>query len=358
MKRFSFFIASMLAAVTSWGAPEVKWITDVHDFGAFDENDGNVTCEFRFVNTGDEPLSVIAARATCGCTTPTYPHAPIEPGDTGTVTATYNPSGRPGRFSKKIYVDFNTEPTRSTLVIKGVVIGASNTLRSRYPEEAGKLKLRNNSVLFGKVKKGASKTVFFEVYNASDDTIVPQWSDLPPFIHISAANDSIPPGEQSSYSFFFVTNETDTYGIVTSAVTLTPDPANSRESFKIDVVGVVDENFRNMTDSQRAEAPVIDVSERSLDFDVMTRDGGKHTKKFTITNNGKSEMLVRRVYSVDQGVTTTVSDTTVKPGKTATVTVTVDPTLITEDILDARVTVIVNDPEHPTTVLRAVGQIK
>ncbi|MDE6449060.1 MAG: DUF1573 domain-containing protein [Muribaculaceae bacterium] len=157
--------ALLLGAMTlSASGPEVKFMEQEHDFGAFDENDGTVKCRFAYVNTGDEPLSIIASRATCGCTSSSYTKAPVEPGDTGYVEVTYNPIGRPGRFGKKVYVDFNTERPRQTLLIKGVVIGSSNTLRGRYPVDAGALKLRSDNVLLGEVANGKSKTSFVEVY--------------------------------------------------------------------------------------------------------------------------------------------------------------------------------------------------
>lgn len=357
MKRIAhMLIAAVTAFVAADAQPKAEFTETIHDFGAFDENDGNVTCKFRFVNTGDEPLSVISARATCGCTTPAYTRTAVEPGDTGTVTVTYNPTGRPGRFSKKVYIDFNTDPPRETLMIKGVVIGASNTLRGRYPVDAGRMKLRNSMVLFGDVKKGRAKTSFLEVYNASPDTITPQWTGVPGYLRITSPVESIPPGEQTSYSFYLTTDRTDTYGIITDSVMLSPT-AGAEDSFKVDIVAIVEEDFSTMTPGQRAAAPVIKTDDTSLDFDRLTRNNGPVTRTFTVRNDGKSDLMLRRVYTTDPGVTVTADRDKVKKGKTATITVTVDPAAIPSEILNARISIIANDPENPTTIVRAVGQI-
>lgn len=85
------------ATFTSWCAPKLTWLESVHDFGAFSEDLGIVTCDIPFVNSGDEPLLITAARVTCGCTVADYPTDPIAPGDTATVTVKYNAIGRPGR---------------------------------------------------------------------------------------------------------------------------------------------------------------------------------------------------------------------------------------------------------------------
>ena len=87
MKAKKLLTVAFLATLTlflplSPSQAKVRWLQTTHDFGAFKEDDGKVTCEFSFVNTGDEPVTVRAARASCGCTTPSFTKTPIEPGDT------------------------------------------------------------------------------------------------------------------------------------------------------------------------------------------------------------------------------------------------------------------------------------
>ncbi|MDD2961846.1 MAG: DUF1573 domain-containing protein [Muribaculaceae bacterium] len=90
-----------------------------HDFGYIKEDGGLVSCEFEFVNTGNKPLIVIEAVASCGCTRPEYPKRPIEPGKKGKIKVTYNPNGRPGAFKKDIKVRTNGKEKRTTLYIIG-----------------------------------------------------------------------------------------------------------------------------------------------------------------------------------------------------------------------------------------------
>ncbi len=81
------------------------------------------------------------------------------------------------------------------------------------------------------------------------------------------------------------------------------------------------------------------------------------SRTFTISNDGKSDLLLRRVYTIDPGVTIKTSSDKIKKGKHATVTVTVDPAKLPGDILNARIQIIANDPEMPITIVRAVGEI-
>lgn len=346
----------LMSGAIAWAkGPEVKFLEEIHDFGAFDENDGVVSCKFTYVNTGDEPLVVVASRATCGCTSSKYTKDPVEPGDSGYVEVTYNPTGRPGRFSKKVYVDFNTERPRQTLLIKGVVIGAGNTLRGRYPIDAGDIRLRSNNVLLGEVSNGKSKTAFVEVYNATADTLNPVWSRMPRGISVNTTTPAIGPGEQGTYTVYFVPQK-DMYGIYTDSLMLVASPGDN--PVKIDVIAIVDEDFSKLTPGQRRQAPFIEVENTTLEFGKLDRNGGPVTRSFTFTNTGDSPMLVRRVYTTDPGITVTTTATKVKKGKKATVQVTVDPMSVPTEILNGRISIIVNDPVNPTTIVRAVGEVR
>lgn len=91
---------------------------DSHDFGAIPEGPA-AEYEFKFKNTGSEPIVITKVHASCGCTTPSYSKEPVKPGETGTVKAVYNTQGRPNPFNKSITVVSNAGT--KVLVIKGTV---------------------------------------------------------------------------------------------------------------------------------------------------------------------------------------------------------------------------------------------
>lgn len=153
--RKSVLAASMMtAAIACYAHKEVAWAEKTHDFGTFHEDEGKVTVVFEGINTGDEPLQVISARSTCGCTRPTYDSRHVAPGETIKLQVSYDPTGRPGRFDKKIYVDMDTEPSRHTLTIKGTAIGNESSLAARYPIQAGTVRLQKDMLMFGDTPKG------------------------------------------------------------------------------------------------------------------------------------------------------------------------------------------------------------
>lgn len=99
--------------------PEIYFENTTHDFGQIEYN-GNGTCEFTFKNTGKEPLLLTNVKASCGCTTPTWPKEPIKRGKKGTIVVKYN-TRITGAFTKTIRVYSNAKTNLVTLKITGTV---------------------------------------------------------------------------------------------------------------------------------------------------------------------------------------------------------------------------------------------
>ena len=80
--------------------PEIKFEKVVHDYGDVPFN-GNGKCEFRFTNTGNEPLLIQKPKSSCGCTIPSWPQEPILPGESDIIKVTYR-TNRPGIINKTV----------------------------------------------------------------------------------------------------------------------------------------------------------------------------------------------------------------------------------------------------------------
>ena len=93
-----------------------------HDFGTIMEAKGPVSCTFEFTNTGDKPLVINQAVASCGCTVPEYTKEPVQPGQKGTIKVTYNGTGKfPGHFKKSITIRTNGKVEMTRLYIEGTM---------------------------------------------------------------------------------------------------------------------------------------------------------------------------------------------------------------------------------------------
>lgn len=353
-KITSLFVFALACFAVS-AQPKAEWVSTSHDYGIINENDGDAKCSFTLINTGDSPLVVTNARATCGCTRPKYSKDAIVPGDSMTIMVSYDPVGRPGRFKKKIYIDTNTEPKRSTLEISGVVIASEKTIKNRFPVDAGELKLRTSVVALGEVKKGKIKTCFLDAYNFSADSIRPQWQNMPEYLSVMTSPKIIPPGEQATFTFYINTLKCSKWGMVEDSVILIPD---TRSEYRIPVTAttIIKEDFSKLTPGQLMNAPAIAVPDR-VNCGAVQHNSGIISQEFKIENFGKDELLIRRISTTDPGIEISIDKEKIKKGKTATVTIKIDTAKISDIVLNSRITIISNDPERPELVVRIVGEI-
>lgn len=97
---------------------KVKWDSQEYDFGNIPKNIA-AEAEFVFTNTCNEPVIISKVKSSCGCTVTGYDKSPVMPGESSTITATYN-AKKIGAFRKSLRVSTNDfQPY--TLIIKGVV---------------------------------------------------------------------------------------------------------------------------------------------------------------------------------------------------------------------------------------------
>lgn len=137
------FVAFAFAGFAQSGSeaidgPAMQFESFEVDYGTIEQNaDGHR--QFKFVNTGTEPLVIKNARGSCGCTVPTWPKEPIMPGESGAIDVKYD-TKRIGKFTKTITLTTNESVGTRMLTIKGDVLGSPK--EDAVP--AGKTTILNN----------------------------------------------------------------------------------------------------------------------------------------------------------------------------------------------------------------------
>jgi hypothetical protein len=109
--------------IVSGPTTSIEFLEKEHHFGnVFYPSENMYT--FKFKNTGNAPLTIISATASCGCTIPNKPEEPILPGEIGELDVIFRPKeGQAGTsVTKKITVIANTEPKETYINIKGDVL--------------------------------------------------------------------------------------------------------------------------------------------------------------------------------------------------------------------------------------------
>ncbi|RDC63693.1 DUF1573 domain-containing protein [Adhaeribacter pallidiroseus] len=179
----------------------LKFETETHDFGNLLEGQPAVY-EFKFKNTGDQPVIISNVQPSCGCTTPDWSKEPISPGKNGMVKAVYNSVGRPGAFHKSITVTSNAATTTQALFIKGTVLDKASVAKTYSPAQKAnspRLTLNKTNHDFGKLEVGQKAVAHFKVKNTGKQPLIIQGLKAPcNCINYRIATTKIAPGKEEN----------------------------------------------------------------------------------------------------------------------------------------------------------------
>jgi hypothetical protein len=92
-------------------APEITFEKKTFDFGEITAGDSAI-CSFSFTNTGDSILKILDMRTTCACAIANMEQKTYNPGEKGTIRATFYSTGRKGKISKSVFITTNIKENR------------------------------------------------------------------------------------------------------------------------------------------------------------------------------------------------------------------------------------------------------
>jgi hypothetical protein len=111
---------------------DIKMDKTTHDYGNIKQGE-NGECEFKFTNTGKEPLVITNCQGSCGCTVPQCPKEPILPGKSSVIKVKYD-TNRVGGIYKTVTVTSNAKSGNVVLTIKGNV--EAKPVEETFPQNA------------------------------------------------------------------------------------------------------------------------------------------------------------------------------------------------------------------------------
>lgn len=356
MKRSILTILFGTWLAVAWAQPKIVFDSKEHDFGTFEEETGPVTHIFKFVNQGNEPLMVTNVRTTCGCTASQYTREPIAPNDSGEIKVTYNPKGRPGRFSKPIYVTTNASVDRENLRIKGVVIG-SKSRQHANPYHIGDLSLRSLHIPLFDTPKGHLRSGQLVVRNEGKTELIPIFKHVPSHILVEMIPSILHPDEEGIIKIHYDPDAVDDWGFRRDEFSVGFEHEKGSEFNTITVSANLLDDFSTWTPEQRQQAGHLTLSTDVVDFGIIK--GNKNLKQtVTITNSGKSKLTLHKVTNENRPLKTKLKRHTVNPGKSAELIIEVDPSLARTNLLNGRIMIISDDPNQPSVPIRVLGSFE
>ena len=309
-----------------------------------------VTVKFELTNKGNE-LTIDHVRVGCGCTTVDYPRQPINRGDAFTVTATYD-ARQLGHFEKEVALFCNSSSKPFFLKMRGVVVDELNDFGGSFDHTVGGLMVDRNNVEFDDVNRGDYPVQLIHIRNNTPETISPVVMHLPSYISATISPTHIAPGKTGVASLKLDSRKLRDFGLTQTSVFLGKNPGEKVSMDKeIEVSAVLLPDFGNMSETQLANAPEIQLSAMELDLGSF---GDKATKNGTIiiSNTGRSTLHIRSMQMFTTGMSVKLNKAKIAPGEQAKLKITVSKKQLRSARSKPRVLMITNDPNQPKVVVK------
>ena len=309
-----------------------------------------VTVKFELTNKGNE-LNIDQVRVSCGCTTVDYPRQTIHRGDPFTVTATYD-ARQLGHFEKEVALFCNSSTKPFYLKMRGVVVEEANDFTGNFSYKVGGLMVDKNDVEFDDVNRGDYPVQLIHIRNNTPETVSPVIMHLPSYITATVSPTHIAPGKTGVASLKLDSRKLRDLGLTQTSVFLGKKPGEKVSLDKeISVSAVLLPDFDNMSETQLANAPKINLSETILDLGSF---GDKSSKSgiIFIENTGRSELDIRSMQMFTSGMSVKLNKSKLKPGEQAKLKITVNKKLLRSARSKPRVLMITNDPTQPKVVVK------
>jgi hypothetical protein len=350
MMRLLVCTVVILFGVLAFGQPRLEFEKTVHDFGQINESGGTVEYTFIVRNSGNEPLVLNSVKASCGCTTPFWTNEPIAAGQAGKITASYNPYNRPGPFNKSLSVVSNAANGTTTLYIKGQVIPRVKSIEDHLPIKYGALRMKHRSFNFGRITTEKTAIQDFEVYNDSDEALLFKVDQIetPDHISLTFVPEQLAPKTKGVIRIAYDPNKKNALGYQSDKMVIKTNESADGEKI-LYVISTVEEFFPAMTDDELAKAPRLKLSKTSHDFGKVVA-GAKVETELLITNEGKSDLMIRNTQSNCDCVVASYDKSVLKPGESTKLKLVFD-TMNRNGRQYKNVTVFSNDPNAPTQMI-------
>jgi len=120
MKKVTLIICLGVAVAAAAAISPLKWTSTKLNLGEIKSGEMK-ELNFEFTNNTSEPLIILEAKGSCGCTAVNYPQQEIAPGARASVSASFS-SKKTGMFKKNIRIKTSASEGYTYLYFSGEVV--------------------------------------------------------------------------------------------------------------------------------------------------------------------------------------------------------------------------------------------
>lgn len=332
----------------------VSFDKTVHDFGDVSIDDGPLSCTFTLKNIGKDPIAIYEVVTSCGCTDAKFTREPLQPGKTGTISATYKNEDGPIPFDKTLTVYIAGLGKPVVLRLRGVVHDKKKTVAELYGEHRiGNLGLKSLEYKVPNVLQGESSGEEAKIANLGKQALTVTFTDLSPRLKVEVEPQRIPAGETATLRYT-IQSDPELWGRHTYRAT--PVLNGKKSAQALTFTALTRGNFDKMTPDERKEAAQCIFDESTVSFGTI-KAGTPVNAVYTFTNKGKSPL---RFYSLDadtDGVSAQLPGPTA-PKATGSIPVSLDTSRLPKGETVIMLTLTTNSPARPLVNLFLVGMVQ
>ena len=332
----------------------VQFDKTVHDFGDISIDDGPQTCTFTVKNVGQEPIAIYEVVTSCGCTDASWTREPLQPGKTGTISATYKNEDGPVPFDKTLTVYIAGVGKPVILRLRGLVHEKKKSVAELYgAEKIGTMGLKSLNYKVSNILQGESSSDEAKIANLGKKPMKVTFTDVSPNLTVEVVPATVPAGETAALRFS-VKSDPALWG--RHVYKATPVVNGVKSGKPVTVTALTRGNFASWTPEQRKNAAQCIFDESTVSFGTVTA-GTKVKASFTFTNKGKSKLTFYSMDADSEGFTATLPGETAPQGK-GSIPVTLDTSVLPKGETVVMLTLTTNCPARPLINLFLTGLIK
>lgn len=342
-------LAFVLAAVSlDMSAQRISAKQEVIDCGSV-LYETPVTAKFELRNKGSE-LVIDTVRTSCDCVVAKYPEGTIAKGDNFTVEVTFD-SRQLGHFYKEAAIYSNASDNPFYLTMKGVVVDHLADYSGVYDYTLGSVRTDKNNIEFDDVNLGETPVEKIHIVNSGSESVTPVVMHLPNYLTASVSPTTIAPGHTGVATITLNSAKLRSYGLTQSSVYLGMFPGDKVSDDKeISVSAVLLPEFRNMSETQRRNAPVMKMSAETLELGSFD-DKDEKSGTIMIENQGRSRLVISSMQMFTTGLKVRLNKSRLDPGESAKLKITAYKKQLKNARSRPRVLMITNDPNKSKVVI-------
>ena len=335
-----FLLIVTLAAVAQ---PRISSNKETHNFGQI-EWKRPVTVEYTITNTGNQPLVLTNVTTSCACAVADWTKEPIAPGAKGIVKASFDAKAL-GRFEKSVGIYSNATPNLVYLKFTGEVVQEIKDFTKTHPYLIGQIRIDKNSLDFPDVQAGEKPVVHIGVVNLSDRPYEPVLMHLPPYLQTEVKPNVLQKGEKGVITVTLDSERLTDFGLTQASVYLARFSGDKvGDENEIPVSAILLPDFSGMTEAEKANAPVVNLSTKDIDMSAVLAKKSKARQDIIITNTGRSPLRISKLQVFHPAVGVSLKKSVLQPGESTRLRVTVVKKNIGKKRRHLRLLMITNDP--------------